>query len=138
MGVYEQSEVEEFNSRFFDRLPAHELSPILDIAAQRFTTELELAEADKIDFKIKAKQFVNIVNHVKQNPNYQSQVVNNPDVQNRRIALEKIIKQAITQERKRELDLYKRYTSDLEFQRAFDVTIERMLNQELDSRQDTA
>jgi hypothetical protein len=39
-----------------------------------------------------------------------------------------------------------RYTSDLEFQRAFDVTItsrrgyanERMLNQELDSRQDTA
>jgi type I restriction enzyme R subunit len=258
VGVYEQSELEEFNSRFFDRLPAHELSPILDIAAQRFTTELELAEADKIDFKIKAKQFVkiygqvaciipfnnlnweklywflkflipklpvqdpnqdqldellnsidlstyglervrlnhsidldpapselepqnpnprgyhdresqqdpldeiialfnerffsgwdataieqrvkfvNIANHVKQNPNYQTQVVNNPDVQNRRIALEKIIKQAVTQERKRELDLYKRYTSDLEFQRAFDVTIERMLNQELDSRQDTA
>jgi hypothetical protein len=91
-------------------------------------------------------KFINIANHVKQNPNYQTQVLNNPDVQNRRIALEKIIKQAVTQERKRELDLYKRYTSDLEFQRAFDVTItarrgyanERMLNQELDSRQDTA
>jgi type I restriction enzyme, R subunit len=42
------------------RHAAHELNPIMDIAAQRFTTELELAEAGKIDFKIKAKQFVKI------------------------------------------------------------------------------
>ena len=108
------------------------LDEIISLFNERFFSGWD---ATAIEQRVK---FVNIANHVKQNPNYQTQVVNNPDVQNRRIALEKIIKQAITQERKRELDLYKRYTSDLEFQRAFDVTIERMLDRELDSRQNTA
>ena len=37
-----------------------ELSPIIDIAAQRFNHGLELEEKDKADYKIKAKQFVKI------------------------------------------------------------------------------
>ncbi|MDJ0581401.1 type I restriction endonuclease [Crocosphaera sp.] len=50
-------------------------------------------------------------------------VVNNPDQQNRNIALEQIIKQAVNAELRRELDLYKRYASDPEFKRAFDQII---------------
>lgn len=36
-------------------------------------------------------------------------------------------KNAISIERKRELDLYKRYASDADFKRAFDATIARLL-----------
>ena len=36
------------------------MSPIIDQAAYRFNTELELSDDEKIDFKIKAKQFVKI------------------------------------------------------------------------------
>lgn len=64
---------------------------------------------------------------LKDRPNYQSQVVNNQDEQNRRIALEQLIQQSISRERRRELDLYKRYASDPEFKRAFDATIMRVL-----------
>lgn len=60
VGVYEWSEVEEFNIRYFNNESAEMLSPILDTAADRFTTELELEDAEKADFKIKAKQFVKI------------------------------------------------------------------------------
>jgi hypothetical protein len=50
------------------------------------------------------------------------------DEQNSRIALEKMISQAVSQERKRELDLYKRYAQDPEFKRAFDSSIMRLLS----------
>ena len=59
-GVYEQSEIEEFVKKYFDGVDAQELSPIIDVAANRFNQELELEDALKIDFKIKAKQFVKI------------------------------------------------------------------------------
>ncbi len=226
VSVYEWAEVEQFNDRFFSNADADQLSPLIDTAAARFNEDLGLEEEAKIDFKIKAKQFVkiygqvaciipynnihweklywflkflipkltvrdpeqdqldellnsvdlstyglervrlneaialddseseldpqspnprgyrgedpqqdpldqiitafndrffsgwdatpqeqrvkflNIARHVVQNPNFQSQVVNNQDDQNRRIALEQLIRQAINQERRRELDLY--------------------------------
>ncbi len=74
-------------------------------------------------------KFVNIARHVVNNPNYKTQVVDNQDEQNSRIALEKMIKQAVSRERKRELDLYKRYAQDREFKRAFDASIMRLLSQ---------
>ncbi len=58
--VYEWDEVEEFNDLYFKGANAEKLSPILDVAAFRFNDELELANDDKADFKIKAKQFVKI------------------------------------------------------------------------------
>ena len=67
------------------------------------------------------------------NPNYQTQVVGNQDEQNSRIALEKMISQAVSKERKRELDLYKRYAQDREFKRAFDSSIMRLLLQSSNS-----
>ncbi|MBM7070660.1 type I restriction endonuclease subunit R [Shewanella sp. 202IG2-18] len=60
VGVYEWHEVETFVERYFDDADAQQLSPIIDIAANRFNFELELEDEDKIDFKIKAKQFVKI------------------------------------------------------------------------------
>lgn len=60
VGVYEWFEVEEFVKRYFNNEDAQKLSPIIDIAAARFNIELALENDAKIDFKIKAKQFVKI------------------------------------------------------------------------------
>jgi type I restriction enzyme R subunit len=60
VGVYEWSEVEEFCARFFADEDAQALSPLIDAAADRFNAGLDLDDKDKIDFKIKARQFVKI------------------------------------------------------------------------------
>ena len=60
VGVYEWSEVEDFNHKFFSKVDAQILSPIIERAAERFVHELELEDDEKADFKIKAKQFVKI------------------------------------------------------------------------------
>ena len=60
VGVYEWHEVEEFVKKYFAGVDAQLLSPIIDVAANRFNLELDLSDKDKIDFKIKAKQFVKI------------------------------------------------------------------------------
>ena len=60
VGVYDWHEIEEFIKRYFDNADAQELSPIIDLSANRFNVELELEDDDKVDFKIKAKQFVKI------------------------------------------------------------------------------
>ncbi len=59
-GVYEWAEVEDFCKRFFDQEDAQQLSPLIDTAAERFNDSLELEDSEKIDYKIKAKQFVKI------------------------------------------------------------------------------
>ena len=64
IGVYEWYEVEVFNALFFKNAEADQLSPLIDTAAARFAHELELEDAAKIDFKIKAKQFVKIYGQV--------------------------------------------------------------------------
>lgn len=63
-GVYEQSEVNEFNERYFSGDDAQFLSPIIDFAAERFNVELEMDDKQKADIKIKAKQFVKIYGQV--------------------------------------------------------------------------
>jgi type I restriction enzyme, R subunit len=73
-------------------------------------------------------KFINIAQHVKKDPNYEAQVVNNPDKQNSQLALGKLIQNAISKERRRELDLYKNYAQDPEFKRAFDASIARILS----------
>ncbi len=60
VGVYEWSEVEDFVDKYFKKVDAQLLSPIIDVAADRFNFQLELEDSDKADFKIKAKQFVKI------------------------------------------------------------------------------
>lgn len=73
-------------------------------------------------------KFINIAKHVMNHADYKAQVEDNPDIQNRQLALERLIQQAISVERRRELDLYKRYASDPDFKRAFDASIFRMLS----------
>lgn len=60
VGVYEWAEVAECTEKYFDGLDAGTfLSPILQRAEERFNHELELEEPQRVDFKIKAKQFAN-------------------------------------------------------------------------------
>ncbi|WP_245985358.1 type I restriction endonuclease subunit R [Epilithonimonas hominis] len=63
-GIYEQSEIEDFNEKYFNKVDAQFLSPIIDVAAQRFVSDLGLDEKLKADYKIKAKQFVKIYGQV--------------------------------------------------------------------------
>ena len=63
-GIYEWSEVEDFNQKFFTNASADELSPIIDTAAQRFNEGLELDEDTKADIKVKAKHFVKVYGQV--------------------------------------------------------------------------
>ena len=60
IGIYEQSEVDMFFESYFKGVDASKLSPIIDKAANRFNSELELDDDEKPDYKIKAKQFVKI------------------------------------------------------------------------------
>ena len=62
--VYEWSEVEAFNEKYFNGADAQHLSPFIDIAAARFNKNLSFSDEDKADFKIKAKQFVKIYGQV--------------------------------------------------------------------------
>ena len=72
-------------------------------------------------------KFVNIAKHVMAHADYKAQVEDNPDTQNRQLALERLIQHAVSIERRRELDLYKRYAGDPDFKRAFDASISRLL-----------
>jgi len=60
VGVYEWQEVEDFVARYFAGEDAQTLSPLIDTAADRFNHQLELGQEEKIDFKIKARQFVKV------------------------------------------------------------------------------
>lgn len=60
VGIYEWQEVEEFVARYFAGEDAQALSPLIDTSADRFDLQLDLSDKDKIDFKIKARQFVKI------------------------------------------------------------------------------
>ena len=61
-----------------------------------------------------------------------SQVVNNQDEQNRHLAFEQLIREAMNKERKQDLETYKRYVSDPDFKRAFDASIMMLLPKVID------
>lgn len=72
-------------------------------------------------------KFDNIARDVMNHADYNEQVRDNSNVKNHELALKHLIKQALLTERKRELDLYKKYASDPDFERAFDASIARIL-----------
>jgi len=74
-------------------------------------------------------RFINVARTVSADPRCDEQVANNPDGQNRRLAMEAMIKEAVRKERHRELELYRHYAKDEEFQQAFDASIMRILQQ---------
>jgi hypothetical protein len=56
--LYSEQDIEKFNELFFNGEDAQKLHPIIDEAVVRFN--LIENEPDKIDFKIKARQFVKL------------------------------------------------------------------------------
>ena len=74
------------------------------------------------------EKFISILKYVQQQPNYQAHVVDNKDVQNRELALQKMINDAVNQQCKSELELYKLYSQDTAFKQAMQDTIRRMLS----------
>ncbi|UIJ38949.1 DEAD/DEAH box helicase family protein [Desulfobaculum bizertense] len=72
-------------------------------------------------------KIINIAKHVVDNPKYAEQIANNPDRQNSNIALRKLIKLAVNSERKRELDLYKNYANDKDFEQTINSMIAGIL-----------
>lgn len=68
-------------------------------------------------------KILSIARYVRENPKYKEQVENNPDEQNRKIAFNELIKQAMIQRRKQDLELYRMYASDEDFERTFDAGI---------------
>ncbi|WP_421827001.1 type I restriction endonuclease subunit R [Larkinella sp.] len=247
VGVYEWGEVEDFVAKYFRGVDAQQLSPIIDVAADRFSSELGLEDNDKADFKIKAKQFVKIygqmasilpfevvnweklfwflkflipklivrdpqgdaldellqsvdlstyglertklghtiglddsetevdpqnpnprgahgsdaehdpldliinsfneqhfqgwsatpeeqrvkfismLKYVQQQPSFKTHVLNNPDVQNREIAFQKLFNDAVNQQRKLDIEFYKLYTQDAAFKQACQDSGRRVL-----------
>lgn len=251
IGVYEWEEVEQFTEKYHKGLDAQKLSPIIDKAAERFNSELELDEKEKADFKIKAKQFVkvyaqmsailpfelleweylfwflkflipklvvanrnademdellesvdlstyglertklsksielddsesevdpqnpnprkvhengdkdildaiieqfnerhfmgweatpeeqrvkliSIAKHVENNPDFEEKFLDNPDQQNRDLALQKMINEAISKQRKNELEMYKKYSQDEGFKQALQHAIKRIVSQSVE------
>ena len=77
--------------------------------------------------KVQKIKLLNMARNVAKNPDYQTQVVNNPDPQNSRLAIAQLIKQAVNGERRKELTLYKNYSQDAAFQLAIENSIIRIL-----------
>ncbi len=64
VGVYTEEDVEEFSKLYFEGTDAQFLSPILDKCASNFNEFLYLSEEEKVDFKIKCKQFVKVYGQI--------------------------------------------------------------------------
>ncbi|OAQ14069.1 DEAD/DEAH box helicase [Bibersteinia trehalosi Y31] len=63
-GVYELDEVSHFVARFFAGAEMAELQTLNQVCANRFNQELGWEHDQKVDFKIKAKQFVKVYNQM--------------------------------------------------------------------------
>ncbi|MCY4218953.1 MAG: DEAD/DEAH box helicase family protein [Gammaproteobacteria bacterium] len=82
-------------------------------------------------------KLINILNHAMQDQAFQDNVLSNPDEQNRRIASESLFEKAMRKERKREIDLYKKYASDDDFKSGLHEVLMLMMEQEMKSNSRT-
>ncbi|MES2660469.1 MAG: type I restriction endonuclease [Verrucomicrobiota bacterium] len=104
--------------------PPPEESPLDEIIRHFNERWFSAWEATPEEQRVK---LIKIMEHVKESAAYKAQVVNNPDEQNRDIALRSLISQAVNKERKKDLDLYKVYAADPDFKKAFEEAIMRAL-----------
>ena len=72
-------------------------------------------------------KLVSIARLVQVHVNFKSHFIDNPDIQNRELALMKMISDAISQQRKTELEMYKRYSQDESFRKAIQDSIRRLV-----------
>lgn len=73
-------------------------------------------------------KFVTLTKHVYAHPDYQTKVANNMDTQNSDLALRKILEEVMSDQRRKELDLYRLYVNDDSFKQAFFDTMKRMVS----------
>ena len=69
-----------------------------------------------------------MVKSIKAHPDFLEKYSANTDIQNREIAFKKIFDDVLAQQRKIELDLYKKVTVDDAFRIAMQDTLKRMLS----------
>jgi len=72
-------------------------------------------------------RFVNIAQKIQEHPDYQSKYLYNQDEQNRNLAYTKIFNEVMQQQRRIELELYKKVAQDDAFKQAMQDTIKRLL-----------
>ena len=108
--------------------PGEELSPLDEIIRVFNERWFDAWDATPEEQRVK---FINLLSHIKESATFESQYLNNPDEQNRRIALETMVQGAINKERQRELELYKLYVSDPDFKHGLVESLSRVLALEL-------
>ncbi len=59
-------------------------------------------------------------------PDFEAKVAENKDTQNRNLAFEKIIKEVMSQKRRKDMEEYKRFVKDEAYAQAFINTMKRM------------
>jgi type I restriction enzyme R subunit len=82
-------------------------------------------EATPEDQRVK---FLSLSKHIQAHPDYQTKVAQNKDSQNRDLAFRKILDDVMSQQRRKELDLYRLYAKDESFYRAFFDTMKRIVD----------
>ena len=75
----------------------------------------------------KRVKIITLVKHVRENPKFLSQFVNNPDAQNKDLALIRLIDEAIRKQRRAELEMYKKYSQDDGFRQGVQDVIRQIL-----------
>lgn len=72
-------------------------------------------------------KFINLAQKMKDHNDFKTKYADNPDIQNRAIAFNKIFEEVMGKQRKNELDLYRLVSQDEGFKIAMQDTIKRML-----------
>ena len=78
-------------------------------------------------------KLINILKHAMSDPEFKDKGADNPDLQNRKIASNALFERAMRNERKREIDLYKKYASDEFFKKGMHDVLMRTMDQMLKS-----
>ncbi len=73
-------------------------------------------------------KFISLSKYIQEHPDYQSKVAENQDSQNRDLAFRRILDEVMSQQRKKELDLYRLYAKDDSFHQAFFDTMKRLID----------
>jgi len=73
-------------------------------------------------------KFISISRHIQAHPDFKTKVADNKDAQNRDLAFKKILDDVMSQQRKKELELYKLYAKDESFYQALFDTMKRMID----------
>ncbi|MDB4772065.1 DEAD/DEAH box helicase family protein [Akkermansiaceae bacterium] len=74
-------------------------------------------------------KFITLSRHVQNHPDFAKKVAKNRDPQTRDIALEKILEDVMSNQRRQELELYKLYAKDEAFKKAFFDTMKRTVDE---------